>query len=108
MSDYIGKRLQRKRFRRRRAHLRVRSRVQGTADRPRLAVSPRRAWVLRLNDGLTIALGRDAANDPIEARLARLVAAYPQTLGRLARKAEHVDARYPNGFALRVPEGKGG
>jgi cell division protein FtsQ len=74
----------------------------------RLMVSPRRAWVLRLDDGLTIALGRDAANDPIESRLARLVAAYPQTLGRLARKAEHVDARYPNGFALRVPEHKGG
>jgi large subunit ribosomal protein L18 len=38
MSDYVGKRLQRKRFRRHRAHLRVRSRVQGTAERPRLAV----------------------------------------------------------------------
>lgn len=74
----------------------------------RLMVSPRRAWVLRLDDGLTIALGRDAANDPVEARLGRLVAAYPQTLGRLARKAEHVDLRYPNGFALRLPEHKGG
>jgi len=38
MSDYVGKRLQRKRFRRHRAHLRVRARVQGTAERPRLAV----------------------------------------------------------------------
>ena len=74
----------------------------------RLMVSPRHAWVLRLDDGLTIALGRDAANDPVEARLRRLVAAYPQTLGRLARKAEHVDLRYPNGFALRLPEHKGG
>ena len=38
MSDYVGKRLQRKRFRRHRAHLRVRARVQGTAERPRLVV----------------------------------------------------------------------
>lgn len=38
MSDYITKRVQRKRYRRRRAHLRVRRRVQGTAERPRLSV----------------------------------------------------------------------
>lgn len=38
MSDYITKRLQRKRFRRDRAHKRVRTRVRGTAERPRLAV----------------------------------------------------------------------
>jgi len=38
MSDYIGKRVRRKRYRRNRAHLRVRSRVTGTAERPRLAV----------------------------------------------------------------------
>lgn len=38
MSDYIGKQVRRKRYRRQRAHLRVRSRVAGTAERPRLAV----------------------------------------------------------------------
>lgn len=38
MSDYIGKHVRRKRYRRNRAHLRVRSRVAGTAERPRLAV----------------------------------------------------------------------
>jgi cell division protein FtsQ len=68
----------------------------------RVIVSARRAWLLRLDDGLTIVLGRDAAGDPVEARLARLVAAFPGSLGRMARKALHVDLRYPNGFALRV------
>jgi cell division protein FtsQ len=74
----------------------------------RVTVSARRAWLLRLDDGLTIALGRDAAGDPVEARLARLVAAYPELVARLARRAEHVDLRYPNGFALRLAEPEGG
>jgi len=68
----------------------------------RVIVSARRAWLLQLDDGLTVVLGRDAAGDSVEARLARLVAAYPETLGRMTRKAVHVDLRYPNGFALRV------
>jgi len=74
----------------------------------RLILSPRHAWQLRLADGLVIELGRDAPNDPVDARLARLVTAHAQTLGRLQRKHEYVDLRYPNGFALRMPELKGG
>jgi len=74
----------------------------------RVTLSPRYAWRLRLADGLAIELGRDAPNDPVEARLARLVAAYPQTLGRMPRKHDHVDLRYPNGFALRLADTKGG
>lgn len=38
MSDYVTKRVKRKRYRRNRAHQRIRSRVQGTSERPRLAV----------------------------------------------------------------------
>ncbi len=74
----------------------------------RLTLSPRYAWRLRLADGLAIELGRDAPNDPVEARLARLVAAWPQTLARMPMTHEYVDLRYPNGFALRVAEAKGG
>lgn len=38
MTEHVTKSMQRKRERRERAHLRVRSRVRGTAERPRLAV----------------------------------------------------------------------
>jgi large subunit ribosomal protein L18 len=38
MSDYLKKKTQQKRVRRQRAHFRVRNRVKGTAERPRLAV----------------------------------------------------------------------
>lgn len=65
-------------------------------------VSPRRAWQIRLEDGLTLELGREQ----IEARLARFVTVYERTLGKLARRIEYVDLRYANGFAVRIPEFK--
>lgn len=73
-----------------------------------LALSSRRAWQARLGGGLTLELGRDLPGDSVERRLARFVAVHPQTLGRTNRRHEYVDLRYPNGFALRVPEMKGG
>jgi cell division protein FtsQ len=51
---------------------------------------------------LAIELGRE---EPA-ARLERFVAAYERTIGALARagtRIEHVDLRYRNGFAARVP-----
>jgi cell division protein FtsQ len=77
----------------------------------RVVLSPRHAWQLRLASGLDIELGRDGS-EPVEARLARFVAGYAESLGRLTRRgpggdARQVDLRYPNGFALRVPEWKG-
>lgn len=71
----------------------------------RLVLTPRRAWQLRLDSGLHIVLGRDA--ERAEARLARFVEAYPSTLGRAAPKPGYVDLRYPNGFALRLPDPRG-
>lgn len=38
MSEYLKKRVQSKRYHRRRAHKRIRNRIQGTGERPRLAV----------------------------------------------------------------------
>jgi len=63
-------------------------------------VSPRRAWQVRLANGVTLQLGRES----VEARLDRFVAVYERTVGRLQRRLNYVDLRYPNGFALRVPE----
>ena len=78
-----------------------------------LVLTPRYAWQLRFVDGaggsLELNLGRDGT-EPVEQRLARFVAAYPETIGRLQRAggaARHVDLRYPNGFALRVAGWKG-
>lgn len=45
MSDFQRKRTQRKQTRRRRARLRIRKRIQGTAERPRLAVTKSNRFV---------------------------------------------------------------
>ncbi len=73
----------------------------------RVLLTSRHAWQLRLTGGLTLELGRDLAREPVERRLARFVAAYPLTLGRIEQRHEYVDLRYPNGFSLRVPDLKG-
>lgn len=72
----------------------------------RVVLTPRFAWQLRLAGGLQVELGRDGA-ETVEQRLERFVAAYPQSVGRLGRGFDHVDLRYPNGFALRVAGWKG-
>jgi cell division protein FtsQ len=64
-------------------------------------LTPRFAWQLRLDNGVRVALGRDA--DAAEIRLARFV----QSAANGAARYDYVDLRYPNGFALRMPEGKG-
>ena len=75
------------------------------ADAPhRVTLTSRYAWQLRLQSGLHLELGRDHPGETAERRLARFVASYPQTLGRMQRRHEYVDLRYSNGFALRIPE----
>ena len=71
----------------------------------RIVLTPRHAWQLRLGNGLHLMLGRDA--DLAEARLQRFVQAHPATLARSGKKHDYVDLRYPNGFALRVPDWNG-
>lgn len=65
-----------------------------------LDVSARRAWSLKLEGGMALELGR---ND-FEGRLARFVQHYAQAAAVLGRRMDHVDLRYPNGFAVRVSE----
>jgi len=75
------------------------------SDAPqRVTLTSRHAWQLRLQSGLHVELGRDHPGESADRRLARFVASYPQTLGRMQRRHEYVDLRYANGFALRVPE----
>ena len=71
----------------------------------RVVLTPRFAWQMRLGSGLNIMLGRDA--DAAESRLRRFVEVYDAALGKMQTKREYVDLRYPNGFAVRVPELKG-
>lgn len=65
-----------------------------------VSVSGRRAWTVRLDGGMTLELGRTDLED----RLARFVQNYARAHAMLNRRMEHVDLRYPNGFAVRVPE----
>ena len=63
-------------------------------------LTPRLAWQLRLGNGVRLALGRDA--DAAQARLERFV----QTAAKGTPRYDYVDLRYPNGFALRMPDGR--
>jgi cell division protein FtsQ len=77
-----------------------------------LRLSPRRAWRIRLDNGITLALGREQT----DARLARFVGLYPRLFAASPAAAADaaavepvlpvaVDLRYPDGFALRMPPG---
>lgn len=69
-----------------------------------IVLTPRRAWQLRLHDGMVLELGREQAQE----RLARFVAVYPYSLAPLrqagaGRAKSRVDLRYQNGFAAYLP-----
>jgi cell division protein FtsQ len=65
-----------------------------------VSVSARRAWTVRVEGGMTLELGRD----DLENRLGRFVANYELTMATVKRRIDYADLRYPNGFAVRVPE----
>lgn len=69
----------------------------------RVDLSPRHAWQIKLASGTTIELGRERLRETAEARLERFVSAYPQVVAELGHPVDHVDLRYPNGFAVRAP-----
>ncbi|MES2299017.1 MAG: cell division protein FtsQ/DivIB [Pseudomonadota bacterium] len=64
-----------------------------------LNLSSRYAWTVRLNNGMSVALGREQDQSTLRTRVERLVAIYPQLTSRLPR-IDTVDMRYPNGLAL--------
>ena len=64
-----------------------------------ITLSARRAWVLKLDNGMVLELGRDN----LDSRLAGFVAAYDSTVARLPHPSAYIDLRYTNGFAVRSP-----
>lgn len=71
-----------------------------------VALSPRLAWQLRLDDGLVVELGRDQPKSPAGERLRRFISVYREALARLPEAAQVVDLRYPNGFTVRPAVGR--
>ena len=67
-----------------------------------VALSARQAWQVRLDDGVLLDLGRDQAKSRVNERLQRFTAVYRQAAERLKARADVIDLRYPNGFAMRV------
>jgi cell division protein FtsQ len=62
----------------------------------RVELSPRRAWLMSLNDGPGVRLGRGQRDGRLE-RFANVVV---PALDRRLAEAEYVDMRYTNGFAV--------
>lgn len=65
-----------------------------------IVLSARHAWQLRLDNGMVIELGREQ----VEQRITKFIAIYDRTLSKLQRSVQYVDLRYPNGFAVRLPQ----
>lgn len=68
-----------------------------------LELSPRAAWTARLDNGVTLVMGREQ-DVPVMARVARFVETWPQMAARIGARSGTVDLRYPNGFAIRVAD----
>jgi cell division protein FtsQ len=67
-----------------------------------LRLSGRYAWTVRLDNGMTVELGREQNPATLKARVERLVGIYPQLIERLQDRIENIDMRYPNGLALKA------
>jgi cell division protein FtsQ len=65
-------------------------------------LSSRYAWSVKLDNGMTVALGREQSKATLHERVDRLVEIYPQLRSRLQDRIESVDMRYPNGLALKA------
>jgi cell division protein FtsQ len=65
-------------------------------------LSGRYAWTIKMDNGMTVELGREQSKTTLKDRVDRLVGIYPQLAARLQDGIESVDMRYPNGMALRA------
>ena len=66
----------------------------------KLSLSSRYAWTVKLDNGMTVALGREPDKFTLKARVQRLVNIYPQLARLLPAGISSVDMRYQNGLAL--------
>jgi cell division protein FtsQ len=66
----------------------------------RLYLSARRAWSVELDNGVHLELGRG----DVEQRAVRFASHWKGTLAKLPYHISYVDMRYPNGFAVRMPD----
>ena len=69
-----------------------------------ITLTDRRAWQLRLANGLYLSLGRTVNNE----RLERFTSVYPKLLGEKIARIDSIDLRYTNGFAVRWKESSAG
>ena len=67
-----------------------------------LILTPRYAWRIQLDTGTVLELGRDET----EERLIRYVSIFNHSIALLNQQGPlaYVDLRYPNGFAIRMPD----
>lgn len=65
-------------------------------------LSRRYAWMVQLDNGITVELGREQSATTLKDRVDRLIGIYPQLAARLQDRIESVDMRYPNGLALKA------
>jgi len=64
-----------------------------------LSLSGRYAWTVKLDNGTSVALGREQSQDTLRQRVDRLVRIWPQLASRV-QDIETIDMRYQNGLAL--------
>jgi len=66
-----------------------------------VSLSSRYAWTVKLDNGMSVALGREQDRRTLRNRVRRLVGVYPQLVARLKEgRIDTIDMRYPNGLAL--------
>ncbi|SFU29179.1 cell division protein FtsQ/DivIB [Pseudoduganella namucuonensis] len=76
-----------------------------------LDLSGRYAWTVKLDNGMSVELGREQSRTMLKERVDRLVRIWPQLAARV-QSIETIDMRYQNGLALSAtglkipPEGK--
>jgi cell division protein FtsQ len=66
-----------------------------------ISLSNRYAWTVKLDNGMSVELGREQDKATLKSRVGRLVSIYPQLVARLQEgRIDTIDMRYPNGLAL--------